>query len=613
MMLAMVAKAFVKRLLGAVFLYAIISAILTYPLVFRLNSGIYGYSGDNFGFIWHLWWQKYVSRQNLQFSPTPMVGAPYGTPLSSLPSEAGLSYPLIWLTNIFNETVAFNLLVFLSFPLAGLAMFLLCNHLTNNHLASFLAGLIYAFCPFHFWQIYAHLSLGSIQWLPLFVWGLIYFEEVRSQPTPPRRLVKAAILFGLSWVLVTSFSLYYGYFALLFLLAFYLGKMVWLAVWARSAKLALPQRWWPFVLVFLVAVTAGLPFLYPMIKSQSGKKEAGQSMARPIEDMLSLSARPWDFVLPAPDHPLLGKWSDSVYAKIRGLTNDYKTISAFLPERVLFVGWLPLVLGVMGAIGGIRGMGEKRFRQLSFLFAFSCLLLVLFSAPPFVYVKGHKLLFPNYFFYQILPMFRVYTRLGGLIQLLVSILAGFGTVYVFEHFGEKKTIKTALTCLFSLIILGEFVGIPPYHFTSTAEPPASYQWVAEQPGDFIIAEYPKAYDTQDAMFWQRFHRRPVFNTLGEPDYYQVWKKIEHLYHPETPQILANLGVKYVVWHYADPIFHGFNPVDETRWRKFKEPEIKTDIDGLKLVTKLSDAYIYEVMPKPTMTVQEMREEIVNWQ
>ncbi|MDP2874009.1 MAG: hypothetical protein Q8N84_01825 [bacterium] len=593
-------------------IYLVLASLLTYPLLFKLGSGVYGYPGDNFGFIWHLWWQKFSPQHNLQFSPTPMVGAPYGTPLTSLPSEAGLSYPLIWLTTIFNETVAFNVLVFLSFPLAGITLYLLAHYLTRNKIASFISGLIYAFCPFHFWQIYAHLSLGSIQWLPLFVWGLLYFEEVRSQQSTSRRLVKAAVLLGLSWVLVTSFSLYYGYFALLFLLAFYLAKVVWAAVWARPIRLSFPRSWWAFTLVLLVAMVAGLPFLYPMIKSQSGKKEAGQSMARPIEDMLSLSARPWDFVLPAPDHPLLGKWSDSVYAKIRGLTNDYKTISAFLPERVLFVGWLPLVLGMIGMIGGIRGMKEGRFRQPAFLFAFCLLILTFFSAPPFVYIKGHRLFFPSYFFYQILPMFRVYTRLGGLIELLLSVLAGFGIVFIFERLGEKKTIKIIIICLFSLVLIGEFLGIPPYHFTSTAIPPESYQWVAKQSGDFIIADYPKAYDTQDAMFWQRLHGKRIFNTLGEPDYYKVWTKIEHLYYPEAPQILANLGVKYVVWHYADPVYQGFNPVDETRWQKFKEPEIKTDIDGLKIVAKLSDAYVYEVMAKPTMTAEKMREEIITW-
>jgi len=407
---------------------------------------------------------------------------------------------------------------------------------------------------------------------------------------------------------VTSFSLYYGYFALLFLLAFYLAKFVWFAFLVKPRRISFAQNLWSFILVFLVATVAGLPFIYPMIKSQRGKQEAGQAMARPIEDMLSLSARPWDFVLPAPDNPLLGKWSDSVYAKIRGLTNDYKTISAFLPERVLFVGWLPLILAVIGVMGGLR---REKYRQVSFLFSLCSLILILFSAPPFVYIKGHRLFFPSFFFYQILPMFRVYTRLGGLIQLLFAVLAGSGVLFLLEYVSKSKIAKIVLSCFFCLVIIGEYLNIPPFHFTSTANLPASYQWLAKQRGDFIIAEYPKAYDTQDALFWQRFHGKKVFNTLGEPDYYRVWQTIAHLYNPETPQILANLGVKYVVWHYEDPVYNRFNPVDETRWQKFKEPEIKTDIEGLKIVARLSDAYIYEVTAKANKGAEEMRWEIVS--
>jgi len=599
----------VKRVIGVVFFYTLISAFMTYPLVLRLNSGVYGYSGDNFGLLWHLWWQKQAVLRGVTFSPSPMVGAPFGTVISALPGEPGWSYPIIWLTNLFNETLAFNLLVFLSFPLAALTMYLLSFYVTKNTWASLVAGLIYAFCPFHFWQIYVHFGLGNIQWLPLFVLGLLHFERVRGAQPPPRLLAKAALLWGLAWGWVFLNSVYFGYFSLLLAGAYYFSKLIFRLIFERQQGLlprpALMRLGGGLAVAAVVALLLALPGLWPMMREQAGKEVAGQTVARPIEHMLSMSARPWDFLLPAPDQPRLGEWSDSVYIRIRSLSNDYKTISAFLPERVVFLGWLPLLLAILGLV---RGSKSDRYRSLTFIFSLSSLILLLVSAPPFVYIKGFKLLLPSYFLYQVLPMFRVYVRLGILLQLLVALLASVGlTMWLSRLSGRRSLI---LAVVLGALVLGEFNNLPPSKVTPTTALPESYRWLSQQEGDFIVAEYPKAYDTQDALFWQRFHGKKVFNTLGEPDYYRVWDQIEHLYYPEAPQILANLGVRYVVWHYQDPVYNGFSPVDETRWQKFLEPEVKTDLPGLAIRERLSDAYVYEVTVPPQSTPELAREKVV---
>lgn len=583
-----------KKLLVIVSLYILIAAVFTYPLVFKINRGIYGYSSDNFGLVWQLWWKKYAAQHHLPFSPAALVGAPQGTPFPELPGELGWAYPLIWLTFLFNETIAFNLMVFSSFPLAGLTMFGLAFYLTKRVGPSFIAGLAYMLCPFHFWQLYAHLSLGLIQWLPLFVLGMLHFEQVRQSHPTKQQLVRAAILWGLSWVLVTSFNVYYGYFTVLLAGSFYLANFLYQTLILKKNVWHLPVGWWAFLVAGVVMVVGVIPVLIPMAAEQAARGGKGQAVPRPLEDMLSLSARPWDFLLPAPDQPLLGKWSDRIYARILSLSNDYKTMSAFLPERVVFLGWLPLALGVIGVMGGMR---REKYRELTWLFFFCFLVLLVVSAPPFIYFKGVKILFPSYFLFHLLPIFRVYIRLGIILQVIVCLLGALGLSWLLQtrRLVASRRGQIIIVSLAAVGVMAEFVNIPPYHFTATDNPPQSYQWLKQQPGDFVVAEYPREYDAQDAFFWQRYHQKRLFNTLGTPEYYvQALDRIGFLYSEKAPQELAKMGVKYVVWHLSDPVYNLANPVDEPRWKRFSPPELKEDRDGLKIVAKLSDAYIYEV-------------------
>src|SRR5262245_62149120 len=57
-----------------------------------------------------------------------------------------IAAPVQWL--IGSPLVTYNLMVLLSFPLCGLAMYALAWRLTRNRAAAFLAGLAYAFAPY---------------------------------------------------------------------------------------------------------------------------------------------------------------------------------------------------------------------------------------------------------------------------------------------------------------------------------------------------------------------------------------------------------------------------------------------------------------------------------
>ncbi|MFH1896340.1 MAG: hypothetical protein ABH814_02625, partial [bacterium] len=158
-----------KKLTVVFLAYLAIAAIFTYPLIFKLSSSVWGNPGDNSGFL------------------TSGFG---GVALEPLVSWTGQLVALL-----FGNTVAFNLLTFLSFPLAGVTCYCLVEYVgrqmtdvrrqkteVKDHPTSdirhpafvaFVSGLVFSFSPYHFWQSYHHFTLGQVQWLPLFFLALL--------------------------------------------------------------------------------------------------------------------------------------------------------------------------------------------------------------------------------------------------------------------------------------------------------------------------------------------------------------------------------------------------------------------------------------------------------
>ena len=164
---------------------------------------------------------------------------------------------------------------------------------------------------------------------------------------------------------------------------------------------------------------------------------------------------------------------------------------------------------------------------------------------------------------------------------------------------KKRLILTALIDLF---ILFEFNNIPPFHVTDVSRPPAVYSWLAEQKGDFIIAEYPigeatagETYVELDYLFYQRVHRKKLINgAIPGTKAYDVTQKIIRIADEETPKLLSSLGVKYIVVH-LDRYREGTNKkaVDIVG----EVPDLLKS-EGLRLVKRFGSDEIYEVIAEP---------------
>src|SRR5215467_7106342 len=112
-------------------LYVVLTMAMTYPAAFFLRTKVMGGGGDNFHFLWELWYVAHALF-DLHRSPffDPDVFVPFGFCLirnqDLSPGTVLLFSPL---TRCFGEVFTYNFLVLASFPLTAFGTYLLAREL----------------------------------------------------------------------------------------------------------------------------------------------------------------------------------------------------------------------------------------------------------------------------------------------------------------------------------------------------------------------------------------------------------------------------------------------------------------------------------------------------
>lgn len=558
--------------------YLLIAVAITRPIFLNLDKTVFGYSGDNFGIIWNFWWQRTSLKQNLTPSHTELINAPVGLTMTSLPGEILWSVPMKYLSLVFSEVVVFNLAIILSFFLSGITMFLLLQHLYKNYWVSIFGGLIYTVSPYHVWQSYTHLSLALVQWLPLFVLSLIYFDEHKN--------LKSAVFMAVSYLLVALTSLYYAFFSLLVLVTFFAYKFLFdIRGYLRPNVFLNGLAFSIFVLVAMAPMINGL---------RREKVEPATNRAlneiyhRQLDELVGLSARPWDYLIYPPSHSFFGRYNKPIYDFISSQGSDFKVRSAYLPERVVFLGLINFILFVLGSVIILKK--NRGLAVLIFLFLFTFIV----SMPPYFIFKGVTFYTPSFFLFKVVPLVRVYSRMG-IFVLLFSIL--ISSSYLNDSLKKLKSQVAKGVFLFILLLGLSFEYLPGAAATTTLEPTAAvYDWLSQQPGNFIVVEYPEAFDLQSGLIFQRVHGKKLFNMPSSEPRIKLWDSLRDLRSSQAYLVLKQDGVRYLIYHLVDLTP---NPYDD--WRFFRVAKRPTELEeaqieaaGFKKIRDFPEAIVYEV-------------------
>ena len=195
-----------------------------------------GGPGDNFSFLWNLWWMRHVlATPGLAYFHTGYLFYPLGTTIADHPHTALPALVAATLLRRASIVTAQNLLL-LAYVFANLtSMYALVWDITRHRRAAILGGLIFGLSPYLASHLLGHFDLVAAWVQPLF--ALLVRRAMVSGST------RAAI--GAGVVLVaTAYTAYYYVVYLSFFLAVYLiAWLDWTAVtWSSRTQTPVMRR-----------------------------------------------------------------------------------------------------------------------------------------------------------------------------------------------------------------------------------------------------------------------------------------------------------------------------------------------------------------------------------
>jgi hypothetical protein len=196
--------------LGILAAYFLLALALTYPVVLTARHSIpmdpqidgwFPGDGDPWQYLWGIW---YVAKAFTTFPPpllwTDLVFFPIGFDIPFLPGVGLILGPGALLQSVFGLVLTYNLLWWLSFALAGYAMYLLGRHLLGDRIVAFVCGSLFAFSSYRLIHSVEHLPILMASFLvPLFALTLL---RAARRPTSGRYASSAHVLAastGISW------------------------------------------------------------------------------------------------------------------------------------------------------------------------------------------------------------------------------------------------------------------------------------------------------------------------------------------------------------------------------------------------------------------------------
>lgn len=536
--------------LGILVSYLVVGLVLTYPLVLRLSTDLYGFPGDGYGTLWSFWWN--MTHQINWIAPAQPTLLAFAK----------------FLSTFLNEVATYNVILLLGYPLAGFAIYLIVHHFTENKEASWLAGFIYILGPYHIYQSYVHLSLAMIAWLPFYFYALLLWLK---DPQPWRALVSG---FLLAFVILDNY--YYGYLAILLTIFFVIGLLVQIYRKKLSFWTALGQG-------LIAAGTASLlvmPFIIPSFGAGTPS-----SFERPLRELFVFRAQWWDFLVPPITHPAVGK--------IVHETTSYELLGSNYFERTLYLGYMPLFFAIFG-------VWRNRKSWLVYLLVALLIVSIIMATAPMP-LAG--------WLHEWLPAFRVYSRFGLLSLMSVAILAGLGLASV-----SKRTYSILLTLAIGIFILTDFYPLlPSPTIDVTTIRPAEAILASQPTGKTIIYPLATADEvrTNEYLADSRRFKQPLFNAVDRS--YHDEKLRLALSNPADPKaigLLERLDIHYLlirkdiyqegrlpasIRSYYDPDYPRYLPA----WNDGKLP----DLSGQTNLTKLFEddqSALYQIVKQTTI-------------
>jgi hypothetical protein len=217
---------------GPLAFFVLLAVAWTWPLARHFSSAIPGDPGDNFTFVWNLWWMRHVrSTEGLEFFRTTFLFHPFGTSLANHPHTALPGLIAATALRPLSAVSAQNA-VLLANVFANLTcMYGLAWTITRHRRAAILAGVVFGTSPYFSTHLLGHFDLLAGWVIPAF--ALLLHIAIQ------RRSTSAAIGAGLVMAAAAYTAYYYVLYLALFGTTYLLASTGWIrASWPRRQQTA---------------------------------------------------------------------------------------------------------------------------------------------------------------------------------------------------------------------------------------------------------------------------------------------------------------------------------------------------------------------------------------
>ena len=522
-----------------------LAAAFTYPVAFNLDR--IGRVNTDDG-RWSIWVVSWVAHA-LTTAPTRLYHAnifyphPYALAFSEANLGAGLIGAPAWLLTR-NPYLTHNVAFLAAFVMAFTGAYVLTRYLTESRGAAFIAGILFAFCPFMFART-AHIQLLFIGLVPFCMFA---FHRLVDRPT----VARAATL----GVLISATALtcaYYGIFAALMI---GLGTIVY----ATSRHLWRDGAYWLAIgLAAFTSIGVTVPFFLPYLRVQD---EGG--FVRTLNDAREYSAN-------------LSAWGASAAWAHRWWL---PAIPDF--NEVLFPGVLSIVLG--GA--GIWVMRARRDTVALYLLIAVFAFWSSFGPDAGLYRV----------FYETIPIFsflRAPSRMGVLVTLSLVVFAASAIAFVLSRVSRPLLVTVAL----SVLAGAELFTAPLTQFRLVEPFSPVYRVLATLPRG-AVAEFPYWYERYDFprhayyMLNSTTHWQPLVNGYSDhipSDFRATVVPLSSFPSRESFAILARTGARYVVFHLD---------MYNSRLRERLFDRLKTYSPYLRPIVQEGSVWLFEIVDWP---------------
>jgi hypothetical protein len=200
---------------GPLALFAALAVGWTWPLARHLGDAIPGDGGDNYSFLWNLWWMRHVlATPGLEFFRTTYLFYPFGTTIADHPHTALPALVAATVLGRASIVTAQNLILLAYVFLNMTSMYALVWDITRHRRAAVFAGVMFGTSPYLAAHLLGHFDLVAAWVLPAF--ALLWRRALASESN------LAAIGAG-AVLAATAYTAYYYVVYLGFFAAVYLG------------------------------------------------------------------------------------------------------------------------------------------------------------------------------------------------------------------------------------------------------------------------------------------------------------------------------------------------------------------------------------------------------